>query len=116
LNVKTFLAAGASCLIGLSLVGRLSAQEASGAPSSREINLALVATPTASFVSGEQSIEAINDGVSAGRRTVAHYGNWPSGGTQWVEYTWPKPISTNKVDVSWWADGQGIHLPKACRL
>jgi len=115
--VKTFVLAGAFCFVGLFLVGRLSGQEVSGAASSaREINLALVATPSTSFVSGDQSIEAINDGISAGRRNVAHYGNWPSGGTQWVEYTWPKPISTSKVDVYWYADGQGIHLPKACRL
>jgi uncharacterized protein len=115
--VKTFVLTGAFCFVGLLFVGRLSGQEASGPGSStREINLALVAAPSTSFVSGDQSIEAINDGVSAGRRNVAHYGNWPSGGTQWVEYTWPKPISTNKVDVYWWADGQGIHLPKACRL
>lgn len=111
------LAAGASCLVGLLFVDHLSGQETSGAASStREINLALVATPSTSFVSGDQSIEAINDGVFSGRRNVAHYGNWPTGGTQWVEYTWPKPISTSKVEVYWFADGQGIHLPKACRL
>jgi DUF1680 family protein len=79
------------------------------------VNLALVATPSTSNVSGDQTIDAINDGDFT-RRPREHYGNWPTGGTQWVEYTWSKPISTNKVDVYWWQDGQGIHLPKASRV
>ena len=79
------------------------------------VNLALVATPSTSFVSGDQSIDAINDGANP-RRSPIHYGNWPRGGTQWVEYTWSKPISTNKADVYWFTDGAGLHLPKACRL
>ncbi len=80
------------------------------------VNLAPVATPTTSYVSGDQTINAINDGVNPGRRPQEHYGNWPRGGTQWVELTWSKPISTNKADVFWYADGAGIHLPKASRL
>ena len=35
-----------------------------------------------------------------------HYGNWPNSGTQWVQYTWPKAISTNKcrcVLVAGWS-------------
>ena len=79
------------------------------------VNLAPVATPTTSYVSGDQSIAAINDGMNPAR-SREHYGNWPRGGTQWVEYTWSKPISTNKADVFWYADGAGIHLPKASRL
>ena len=80
------------------------------------VNLAPVATPTTSYVSGDQTIAAINDGVNPSRRPQDHYGNWPRGGTQWVEYTWSKPISTNKADVYWYADGAGIHLPAASRL
>jgi uncharacterized protein len=79
------------------------------------VNLAPVATPTTSYVSGDQTILAINDGANP-RRSREHYGNWPRGGTQWVELTWSKPISTNKADVYWYADGAGIHLPKASRL
>ena len=55
-------------------------------------------------------------GGRAGRAMLPHYGNWPRGGTQWVEYSWPKPISTNKLDVLWWTDGQGLRLPKASRI
>ncbi len=79
------------------------------------VNLALVATPSTSYVSGDQTISAINDGANP-RRSKEHYGNWPRGGTQWVEYTWPKSISTSKVDVYWYTDGAGLHLPKASRL
>ena len=79
------------------------------------VNLAVVATPSTSFVSGDQTIFAINNGANP-RRSGEHYGNWPRGGTQWVEYTWPKSISTNKVDVYWYTDGAGLRLPKASRL
>jgi DUF1680 family protein len=78
-------------------------------------NLAVVAIPSTSFVSGDQTIFAINNGADP-RRAVEHYGNWPRGGTQWVEYTWPKSISTNKVDVYWYTDGRGLRLPKASHL
>jgi hypothetical protein len=33
-----------------------------------------------------------------------------------VEYQWSKPISTHRIAVYWWADGQGIKLPVASRL
>jgi hypothetical protein len=33
-----------------------------------------------------------------------------------VQYDWSQPISTSKTDVYWWADGQGVNVPKACRL
>src|SRR5262249_46300854 len=74
------------------------------------LNLATIATPTTSFVSGDQTILAINDGANP-RRSSEHYGNWPRGGTQWVQLTWSKPISTNKADVYWYTDGRGLHLP-----
>jgi len=44
------------------------------------------------------------------------YGNWPRQGTQWVQYDWSQPISTKQMEVYWWDDRQGVHLPKAARL
>ncbi|MGN6370418.1 MAG: beta-L-arabinofuranosidase domain-containing protein [Phycisphaerae bacterium] len=83
-------------------------------------NLALIATASTSYCSPDQTISAINDGaglrVRGDHSPILHYGNWPTGGTQWVEYTWAKPISTNKVSVLWYDDGRGLHLPKACRI
>lgn len=82
-------------------------------------NMALVAAPSSSFTSGDTSVDALNDGDMPRRsrdRSRGAYGNWNRTGTQWVQYDWTKPISTNKIDVYWWADGQGVHLPVACRL
>ena len=62
---------------------------------------------------------ALNDGFDPRSSRDARrgsYGNWPTRGTQWVQYDWSQPISTRKIDVYWWDDGQGVRLPKACRL
>ena len=82
-------------------------------------NLALVATPTTSFVSGHETITALNDGATpANSNDKSHgaYGNWPQRGTQWVQYDWTLPISTRQVGVYWFDDHGGVRLPKACRL
>ncbi len=74
-------------------------------------NLAIVASASTSYVSPDQTITSINSGYEPrNSRDASHraYGNWPKLGTQWVEYDWTQPISTNKIDVYWFADGQGI--------
>lgn len=83
------------------------------------VNLALVATPSCSYVSGDTSVAALNDGFTPrnsrdNRR--GSYGNWPRTGAQWVEYDWSQPISTRQIEVYWWDDHQGVRLPKACRV
>ena len=87
--------------------------------SSSSVNLAPVATPSASSFSGDTSLAALNDGYSprnsADNRRGA-FGNWPRTGTQWVEYDWSQPISTKQIEVYWWDDHQGVRLPKACRV
>lgn len=83
------------------------------------VNLALVAQPSASDVSADTSLAALNDGVaprSSRDSRRGSYGNWPSTGTQWVEYDWSRPISTKQIEVYWWDDGRGVRLPKASRL
>ena len=82
-------------------------------------NRAVVATPTTSFASGDTSVTALNDGFTPrssrdGRNRT--YGNWPRTDTEWVQYEWSQPIATKQIDVYWWADGQGVGLPKACRV
>ena len=82
-------------------------------------NLALVATASTSYVSGHETITALNDGATpANSNDKSHgaYGNWPRTGTQWVQYDWSQPISTAKMDVYWFDDHGGVRLPKACRL
>jgi len=89
------------------------------APMNTPINLAPVAKPSTSRVSGDTSLAALNDGYApdtSHSRGRGSYGNWPARGTQWVQYEWTQPISTNKIDVYWWDDRRGVRLPKACRL
>ena len=83
------------------------------------VNLALVAATKTSYVSGHETLAAINSGYSpanSGDKSHGAYGNWPQRGTQWVEFQWSQPISTGKIDVYWFSDGGGVQLPKACRL
>ena len=105
-------------LVWVLAVGAASAQEKS-ALESAGVNLAIVAQPSSSYVSGDTRATALNDGYEPRSSRDARrgsYGNWPRRGTQWVQYDWSQPISTNKIDVYWWADGQGVNVPKACRL
>jgi hypothetical protein len=106
--------------MALAAAGTLWAQTppAVGNPSS-DVNLAMVATASSSYVSGDTRVQALNDSVEPRSSRDARrgsYGNWPRTGTQWVQYEWSQPISTKRVAVYWWADGQGIGAPKACRL
>jgi uncharacterized protein len=78
------------------------------------VNLAKVATATASYTSGDTKLSALNNGVvpeSSRDRRQGAYGNWPRTDVQWVQYEWSKPVTTNSVDVYWWADGEGVSLP-----
>jgi DUF1680 family protein len=103
--------------VGLLSVGI--AAETNTIQTSPGANLAVVAEPSASYVSGDTTLSALNDGVvprSSRDNRRGSYGNWNRTGTQWVQYNWSQPISTKQIDVYWWIDGQGISAPKACRL
>ena len=83
------------------------------------VNLAKVATPSASYVSGDTRLTALNDGfdpADSGDQSHNSYGNWPHTDAQWVQYDWTRPIATNRVDLYFWADGQGVALPKSYRV
>ncbi len=83
------------------------------------VNLAYVAQATASYTSGDTKVVMINDDRTPRRSRVAPneaWGTYNRRGTQWVQYDWAQPITTNSVSVYWWADGRGIGLPAACRL
>ncbi|HOB33520.1 MAG TPA: Tat pathway signal protein, partial [Verrucomicrobiota bacterium] len=113
---------------GLALAGTLfftvsipvAGQENAGTDSAPTgVNLAVVAKATASNVSGDTSLAALNDGFTPRNsrdRRQGTYGNWPSRGTQWVQYEWSQPISTRQIDVYWWDDRSGVRLPAASRL
>jgi DUF1680 family protein len=83
------------------------------------VNLAKVATATASHISGDTKLSALNDGFDpANSQDDSHgsYGNWPRTDVQWVQYEWSKPVTTNRIDVYWWADGQGVGAPASYRV
>jgi len=87
--------------------------------SNAPVNLAAVAVPSSSTVSGDTSLAALNDGFAPRNSRDSRrgsYGNWPSTGTQWVEYDWSRPVSTKQIEVYWWDDRQGVRLPVASRL
>ena len=88
-------------------------------PELRGVNLAVAAAPSSSFVSSDTTVAALNSDAtprSSRDNRRGSYGNWPRTGTEWVQYEWAQPISTKQMDVYWWADGQGVGAPKACRL
>jgi uncharacterized protein len=99
--------------------GVMPGQANAGGSSATAANLAVVAKPSTSYVSGDTTTAALNDEYeprNARDNRRGSYGNWPRTGTQWVQYDWSQPISTNRVEVYWWADGRGVHAPKACRV
>lgn len=82
-------------------------------------NLAVVAAPSASYVSGDTTLEAMQDEqrpANSADRSGGAYGNWNRTGTQWVQYDWTQPIHTDGIDVYWWDDHRGVRLPAACRI
>ena len=114
-NRRNFLAgmAGTALLTAVN-PSKVLAQTADG-----PVNLAKVAIPSSLYTSGDTRISALNDGnTPANSRDQLHgsYGNWPRTDTQWVQYDWSKPVTTNKVDVYWWMDRGGVGAPKSYRI
>jgi uncharacterized protein len=88
-------------------------------PADMRENLAIFAKVSTSYVSGHETLAAVNSGFTprnSGDKTRGAYGNWPRTGTQWVEYEWSHPISTSSIDVFWFDDHNGVRVPKSCRL
>jgi DUF1680 family protein len=83
------------------------------------VNLAKVAMPTASFSSGDSKLSALNDGFEpASSRDQQHgsFGMWPRTDSQWVQYEWSRKITSNRLDVYWWIDRQGVSKPSSYRV
>ncbi|HPY50837.1 MAG TPA: hypothetical protein PLO68_13285, partial [Sedimentisphaerales bacterium] len=106
-------------VVAVSMLFRVALAQPEPGASSSGVNMAAVAEPSSSYVSGDTSNVALNDEYdprSSRDNRRGSYGNWPTRGTQWVQYEWSRPINTNKIDVYWWDDRRGVRLPKACRL
>jgi DUF1680 family protein len=115
LNRRHFLAG----MAGAALLTAVRPSETLAQTVDGPVNLAKVATPSSLYTSGDAKISALNDGhTPANSRDQLHgsYGNWPRTDTQWVQYDWSKPVATNKIDVYWWMDRQGVAAPKAYRI
>lgn len=81
-------------------------------------NLAVVATPSAS-VRFYSTAGFLNDGI-----TPMTTGNLRGGGnrpqqrqeTQWVQYEWTQPVTTNSVAIFWWNYGNNVRLPGSYKI
>ena len=82
-------------------------------------NLAVAASVSTSYVSGHETLTAVQDGVtprSSADTSHGAYGNWPKRGVQWVQYSWTRPVNISGVSVYWYDDGRGVRVPSAARL
>ena len=113
MNRRHFLAGAAGAAL-LSTVNR--SRALASMVENVTVNLAKVASPSASYVSGDTRLTALNDGfdpTGSDDDSRGSYGNWPRTDTQWVQYDWTRAVTTNRVDIYWWSDGQGVGLPSA---
>lgn len=82
---------------------------------SDSINIALIATPSTSFVSGWENLGAVNDGYTpknSNDKTHTAYGNWPNPNSyQWVQYDWDQPYLATSVEIYWFDDAGGVLTP-----
>ena len=88
-------------------------------PAASGRNLALIAKPSTSYVSGHEKLQALNSGhdpANSNDKSHGAYGNWPRTGMQWVQYEWSQPVAAAKMDIYWFDDKNGVRLPVACRL
>ncbi len=87
-------------------------------------NMALLATPTASFTAGWNSVDGLNDDVaptSSGdvnpNDNVNVWGAWPQITDQWVQYDWTEPVTVGELGAYFIsnldAGGAGIAVPES---
>ncbi|MBB5874025.1 hypothetical protein F4553_007459 [Allocatelliglobosispora scoriae] len=82
-------------------------------------NLALTATPSASYTSSWESVAAINDGIdppSSNDTVNRRWGTWPNTGQQWAELTWSSAQTVRVADVYFFDDANGVRLPASWTL
>ena len=116
-NRRHFLAGAAGAAL-LAAVDRTPAL-ASVTAENVSVNLAKVATPSAANASGDSKLSALNDGFEPSNshdRTHPVFGTWPHVEPQWVQYDWTRPVTTNRVEVYWWVDGQGVGAPASYKV
>lgn len=80
-----------------------------------EKNIAYSAAVSTTFVSGWESLGAVNDGVISDKSNtpgIPHYGTWGNESAgETVTYSWGIPMEITSSDVYFWTDGGGIEVP-----
>jgi hypothetical protein len=79
-------------------------------------DLALTATPSASYTSPWTTVTAINNGIypvqsNDDNDLTPYWGTWPEAGSQYMELDWSQPVTTNGSSVYFADDGGGLQLP-----
>ncbi|UKJ63877.1 Ig-like domain-containing protein [Cellulosimicrobium cellulans] len=99
--------------------------EALAAADEAPANVALIGTPEASYTASWNKVEAVNDGagVSTGGAHDATWATWSGDrpATQWLEYSWPAPVTVDRSVVRFWSDGtdangDNVRVPASWRL
>jgi len=81
-------------------------------------NLAIVATPSASLRFGGQ-LTYLNDGLIPNDRSeMRPRGSRPQQRltSQWIQYDWIQPVTTDKIAVYWWDYASKVQLPVAYKI
>jgi uncharacterized protein len=116
LKRRNFLAgaAGTAVLAGLNC----SRAFALTADTQSELNLAKVALPSSATLVSEDKISALNDGFSPANSRDRENGFYAirrgfegDSHAHWVQYTWSKPVTINKIDVYWAIDPPRPNAP-----
>lgn len=87
-------------------------------------NVAPLATPTASYTAGWNSVLALNDELDPANPPQAQlWGTWSGDrpATQWIQYDWPRPIRLTAAELKFWNDqpqgtGAGVARPDSWEL
>ncbi|MFI6761275.1 family 43 glycosylhydrolase [Micromonospora sp. NPDC050417] len=82
-------------------------------------NIGPIATPTASYTAGWNSVTALNDGADPSSPSQAQiWGTWSGTrpATQWVQYDWARPVRVTGTELKFWRDanrgtGDGVAEP-----
>lgn len=86
-------------------------------------NVAVNATPSASFTASHNNLNAVNDGlhVNSGPPETSYWGTWTATGrpaSQFLQYDWIVPIEIDRTVVSFWTDvapgtGANVTVPES---
>ena len=87
-------------------------------------NAGPIATPTASYTAGWNSVTALNDDTDPANPAQAQiWGTWSGSrpATQWIQYDWTRPIRFTGAELKFWRDsnqgtGDGVAEPDGWKL